>query len=370
MISLLIVAIALVAACSGEGDQTGSTADGDAPDQGGVETTRPDDDTGDDEVSDDRSGTEVEGAFAFAVDFRSGELWAINPDTQTIGLLTTVDSDSQRIWATVDDLWVASSTELIHVDTSGEQLGSMELEGVYNLVADGGQVWVSGGPTSAPARVDPYLSKLDAASHSEVASIETEELTGEFGRFEDIALGDDAIWLSYTLAAGRATEIDRMDRDSLEVLGTTTVPIEARSLIWDGSSLWAAGNRADSNNFGVVQIAADGSLVSESEISDFELSRGWDFAVTEDGVWLASLGSSELIRLDPASNSEMTRIQFASLGLLEGLHVSDGRLWASVHRGGGSFIELTLYVIDRETNEPTAVMELPERLRATFLSDD
>ena len=367
--SVLIIAMVLVAACSGDGDQPGSTVDGDASDQGGTETTTPDEIAGDDEGSDGGSGTEVEGAFAFAVDFRSGEIWAINPDTQTIGLLTTVNSDSQRIWATNDDLWVAAPTELIHLDTSGEQLGSMDLEDVYSLAADDGEVWVAGGTASDPDRA-PYLSKLDSATHSEVASIESQELTGEFGRFEDIALGEEAIWLSYTSAAGRATEIDRMDRDSMEVLGTTTVPIEARSLIWDGSSLWAAGRRADSSNFGVVQIAADGSVVSESEISDFELSRGWDFAVTDDGVWLANLGSSELIRLDPASNGEMTRIQFASLGLLEGVHVSDGRLWTSVHRGGGSSIELTLYVIDRETNEPTAVMELPERLRATFLSDD
>lgn len=77
-----------------------------------------------------------------------------------------------------------------------------------------------------------------------------------------------------------------------------------------------------------------------------------------------------MIRLDPASNSETARIQFGGFGLLEGIHVSDGRLWASVHQGESSYIELTLYVIDRENNEATAVMELPERLRASFLPDD
>lgn len=373
--SMLMVALVMVAACGGDGDQSGSPLDDDAADQAPVETTS-DGSTGDegagDEASGDESatgaepGTEVEGAFAFAVDFRAGEIWAINPDTQSIGLINTIDSETQRLWITGGDLWLASSTEVLHVDTSGEQLGSIELEGVYNLVADDGEVWVSGGPSSAR----PYLSKLEAASHSEVASIATQELTGEFGQFEGLALGGDTIWLSYTIASGRASEIDRMDRDSLEVVGTTTVPIEARRLVWDGTSLWAAGWRADSNSFGVVQIAADGAVMSEFEISEFEKSRGWDFAVTDDGVWLANLGSSELIRLDPASNSETARIQFGGFGLLEGIHVSDGRLWASVHQGESSYIELTLYVIDRESNEATAVMELPERLRASFLPDD
>lgn len=380
MTSMLMVALVMVAACGGDGDQSGSPLDDDAADQAPVETTS-DGSTGDegagDEASGDESaaaaesGAEVEGAFAFAVDFRSGELWAINPDTQSIGLLNTMSSETQRSWVTGGDLWLAASTELFHVDSSGEQLGSMELEGVYNLVADDGEVWVSGGPTSSPPRVDPYFSKLEAASHSEVASIASQELTGEFGRFEGVALGDDAIWLSYSIASGRATEIDKMDRDSLEVVGTTTVPIEARSLIWDGASLWAAGWTVDSDSFGVVQIAADGAVMSELEISDFEgKSRSWDFAVTDDGVWLADHDTSELIRLDPASNSETARIQFAGFGQLEGIDVSDGRLWASVHQGDSSYIELTLYVIDRENNEPTAVMELPERLRATFLPED
>ncbi len=371
VIAILMLAIVSLAACSGDGDQAASTLDGDASDQTALETTPGENsnvEDGEDQTSDDVSGAEVEGAFAFALDFRSGELWGINPYTESIGVLTTVDSDSQRIWATVDDVWVAAPTELIHVDNSGERLGSVELEDVYDLAAGDAEVWVAGGTPSGSDR-PPYLSKLDADGRSEVDSIESQTLTDEFGRFEDVTLGDDVIWLSYSLSSGRATEIDRMDRDNLEVVGTTTVPIEARSLIWDGTSLWAAGWRADSANFGIVQIAADGSVISDLEISDFEKSRGWDFAVTDDGLWLANLGSSELIRLDPATNTEVTRIQFAGLGLLEGVHVSDGRLWASVHQGDSSYIELTLYVIDRETNEPTTMMELPERLRAIFLSD-
>lgn len=372
LMSLVMVAIVMAAACSGDGDQSGAPSDDDGATQASVETTSDEntgDDGGDDEASDDGSGAEVEGAFAFSIDFRSGELWAINPDTQSIGLLTTIDGDTEGLWATGAELWVAASTELVHLDTSGEQLGSMELNDVYNLVADDSEVWVAGG-TASDSPPGPYLSKLDAASHSEVASIGIQELTGKVGLFESLALGGDTIWLSYHRSAGRATEIDRMDRNSLEVVGTTTVAVEAPSLIWDGASLWAAGWMADSSSFGVVQIAADGAVMSEFEISDFEKSRGWDFAVTDDGVWLANLTTGELIRLDPASNSEATRIEFGGFGLLEGIHVSDGRLWASVHQGESSYIELTLYVIDRENNQPTAVMELPERVRATFLSDD
>lgn len=372
-ISLLMVALVMVASCSGGGDQSGSPSDDDAGDQSPVETTSDENDnegTGDATSDEGDEGADVEGAFVFAIEFRTGEFWAINPDTQSMGLVNTIDSETQRIWATGDGVWLAGSTELIHVDGSGEELGSLELEGVYNLVADDGEVWVAGGPVSAPARVDPYFSKLDAASHDEVASIESRDLTGEFGRFEDIALGDDAIWLSYSKSSERAMEIDRMDRDSLEVIGTTTVPIEARSLVWDGASLWAAGWR-DSSTLGVVQVAADGAVVSELDIPEFEgRSSGWDFAVAQDALWVASLDTSEVIRLDPASSSETARIPFAGLGQLQGIHVSDERLWASVHQGDSSYIELTLYVIDPETNEATPVVELPERLRATFVSDN
>lgn len=363
---MVLVAIVTLAACSSDGDQTATTAGGDGSEVAGTETTS-DEGAGDD-APDDAGGAAVEGAFAFALDSRAGEVWGINPDTQTIGLLTTVDRDSQRIWAISDGLWVATPEALIHVGISGEQLGTVELEKVYDLAADGDEVWVAGGTASDDTRA-PYLSKIDATSHSEVASIESQALTGEFGLFEDIAVGDEVLWLAYTLASDRATGIDRMDRDSLEVVGTTAVPIEARSLIWSGSSLWAAGWMADSSDFGVVQIAPDGTLVSEAAIADFERSRGWDFAVTDDGVWVGNLTTSELIRLDPDSSTETDRIQLAELGTLEGVHVSDGRLWASVNQGDSSFIELGLFVIDRETNEPTPVMDLPERLRATFLSD-
>ena len=303
----------------------------------------------------------VEDAFAYGVQFDTGEIWALDPDSGDAAVITTVGGPRsiRAAWFVKGELWVALTEEVVRIDATGEALGVFDLEGVGHLVSDADAVWVEGGPVSAPPRVEPFFSRLDPATNTVANSIHREVLTGEFGNIADMVMGNGSLWISY-LGTEREMEIDRIDPETLEILGTTITEIRPFSLAWGEGSLWAVGTpRTDLDEWMLVEIGSDGIVRAQLPISDVgEISFTFEsvrFGL--GGIWMADQQMDQVIRFDPVTGTEVARVDFAGIGEIGNVHIARGRVWVEVEE---QLFERTLFAIDPQTNEATPMMTAPE----------
>jgi len=172
-----------------------------------------------------------------------------------------------------------------------------------------------------------------------------------------IVVGGGSLWVMWS---GRQTQIERIDPDTLTTIDTVTTELVFPSLAWGEGSLWAAGRilSGEDDEVHVVRIAPDGSIQAQIVVSDLPggaFGPEGRIAVGFGGVWLADDYGSEVVRIDPATNTEVVRIRVAPNpgSFSSALQIASGRVWLrSVD---------TVYAIDPMSNEAEPWAELPTR---------
>ncbi len=222
--------------------------------------------------------------------------------------------EARGIAATDDAVWVGSSESdtLTRIDpTTNEIVAEVPLPAetaVDGVTADPNGAWV--------VTDESQLVHIDAATNEVVSETPID------GQFPDIAVGDDALWVSPN--ADEGAQIERLDRTSGE---TTTIDLSVDDRVASGQSI----------SLGPV-AAAGGAFWVVRERSSFEpLSLGVDLCRVDSGS--EDYACAALDFFDDISS----------------ISSGEGALWATTLRDEAHLV----LRIDPDTLEVTAELDVP-----------
>jgi Tol biopolymer transport system component len=288
------------------------------------------------------------------------ELYLMDPDGGNVRQLAEAPG-----WGVAGDVaWQPVPTGQVSPSPSGPpspapsaELGqSIEVGQASALLYADGSVWVD---VLRDARTSTgTVLRIDEGSGEILASIPVDAFPGSESGGGGMAYDGRFIWIVGTSSPIGAPErgiLVRIDPETNEVARfDLNVATAGTDLVFDGQSLWTTGTSSPGNPL-VLQIdPATGRVVDEIP---FE-AQWWGSLVVVDGaIWVTEMsvknytvqGDLTLVRLDPATGAEMTRVPF---GTVYGTPASTspvaagGAIWA----GAGD----RLLRIDPQTGDVTA----------------
>jgi hypothetical protein len=230
---------------------------------------------------------------------QAGEVLTVDGNGAVAGPIADLGNGALEFFDTSEGLWVGMTTQLVHLDLSGGEAGVVDVIGAVAMAEDERGLWVvhnlkDGGPFS-------YVSTIDPATNTVSESLESDQ--AQF--FEDLAVGGGSAWVTWN----SEPVVGRIDPDTMTIVATTEIGIVPRAMAWGGDVLWLVGPfvAQTEGELGVVRIAGDGSIEGDAIVASGSADLV-DIGFGFDSVWIVDALATDLVRIDPTTNSEVARI--------------------------------------------------------------
>ncbi len=319
--ALALVAALMCCGCAGDGDTRPASTEAETGSSQSAPSVRPVEDVlvaqltlnGDPDwlVADEH------GLWVFR---QSGELTLVDPSTNEVaGTVTVGDTNlCSGIGASFDSVWTCKVGDVLRIDPDAMEITHRfrvrKQAAQGHLVGGFGHVWVLTGDGSTLVGIDPETNK-PAVEYALPA------------RGADVALSDDALWLPcriddrvlkvdpatgevlldlevanpVTVATGdgevwvgTATDIQRLDPDTGEVLVTADAPAGPEGVLaLDEDTVWVR----NLEDFLIEVDRATGERVGQ--ITAEGLTSAGDMLVLDGDLWVAAYDDQFLFRIDP-----------------------------------------------------------------------